>query len=109
MNWARGLFRIWIVAAVVWVAFVGFQTATHWPSGPTEPMMLTGRIFQFEKYSYPEFGRGALTREQQVAYGRDSAHYVLTALSFATIPPAVVLAIAWLLAWIGRGFKRDPI
>ena len=108
MNWARGLFRIWIVAAVAWVAFVVFQTATHWPSGPTEPMVLTDRIFQFEQWSYPEFAKGALTREQQAAYGRDATVYALTALSFAAIPPAIVLAIAAVLAWIGRGFSRDP-
>src|SRR5205814_1647650 len=106
MNWSRGLFRVWLVATVIWVGFIGVQATKNWPSEPTGQMTFTGRIFKFETWGqHPEFGTAPVTREQRVGHAWDVAGYLAIGIGLAVIPPAAVLIIAGVLMWVGRGFQ----
>jgi hypothetical protein len=85
MNWTRGLFRLWIVGTVLWVAYIGMTVALPaWREAHCDPS------------DDPFCGLGPKSQHDGVW---DLAN---TALD----PPLVVLAIGSVMVWAFRGFRK---
>lgn len=77
MNLSRGLFRFWLVAAVLWIGF-------------------------FVRAMTPEFG--CLFRLSECFYELPAAH--IGGLAILTLaPPAAVLLIGCMVLWAFRKFR----
>jgi hypothetical protein len=87
MAWriARGLFRLWLVLSVLWVAGVGIYA---WWSFPME---------------VPPWAASVPGAESLLAEDRRSA--IWDASLLAVLPPAFVLALGSALVWAFRGFR----
>jgi len=79
MNWQRGLFRLWLVASVIWVALMSLAA--------------------YQKVIIPRLN-GASSHP----IGTDVAHFFGVALG----PVVAVLALGMISGWIISGFRRDP-
>ena len=97
-NVARGLFRLWLVLCVLWVAGAGVVTWWSLPepiSSPQLGVVEYGR--PWEKYQQ---------QEQQSA--RDRQIVIQTGVLLAFVPPALLLTLGSALFWVFRGFRpRD--
>ncbi len=92
MNWERGLFRLWLLVSVLWVAaviglasFIEIDLACLFsikPACPFRPGSLAGMMTTASGYNY--FG-----------------------WVFTLGPPAGVYLLGRTLLWIGRGFRRQ--
>jgi hypothetical protein len=94
MNWKRGLLRLWVVAAVLWVA-VAFYS-----ENPIQKV--------FDVYAQSDWVN--FTPEQQEALANAKARVVRAdLLDFsvsAFIPPLLLLALGYIGLWVGRGFRK---
>jgi hypothetical protein len=114
---ARGLFRLWLVSSVLWIAAVTAVTAVTL-QGLADP-----EEFCAPKPALGEFSQCAFdawkARNGQPIDGPwadyKSAEYKRTALvkeslkqgaELAFVPPVLVLVIGAMLAWAIKGFKR---
>ena len=88
---ARGLFRLWLVFSVLWVAGIGAAGLIF-----DEPV---GAYVRLESMSIPASRRRKL---MNVLSGCDGG-----APWLALIPPIVVLVIGWVLTWAFRGFLQE--
>jgi hypothetical protein len=90
MNWKRGLFRAWLVAAIFWI--VGFGWYYH-----------IATCFLEALRGHPQCGGG---------WGDEGQWRVVVpiweAIAMIIGPPPVVLVLGLLLLWIGRGFRLKP-
>jgi hypothetical protein len=97
---ARGLFRLWLVLSVLWIAGVGIMTWQTFPSGPkwvpveappwAEPA-------ERQEFNPDKYLTSKLIEERHSAIW----HASLLALP----PPTFVLALGLALAWAFRGFR----
>ncbi len=76
MNWGRGLFRLWLVAAIFWGLIVGFWT-----------------YLSFQTFL-------AFARQ----FGITGSDWVVVLLALA-FPIAVTLVVCLIAVWILRGFR----
>jgi hypothetical protein len=93
MRLARGFFRLWIVASIVWVVGVVSVTLREenildWARSGTNT---TGTTDRFDPDEY-------------LAFKRDEA--IKTAAKIALIPPVLMLAFGSALGWAIRGFRN---
>jgi hypothetical protein len=98
MRISRGLFRLWLVASVVWIGGVGVMTL---PAGALADLNPLPSGFVGEKPPfdpYKPFLPLAPWIEAQRAQVRE-------AVFSALIPPGVLLALGAALAWAFRGFR----
>ena len=79
MNWSRGLFRLWVLFAALWVAGCGLYSIAYFSS----PFWVSADV-----------GR-ALLLTQITAF-----------VGMAVIPPAMLFAIGFALLWAARGFRQ---
>jgi hypothetical protein len=90
----RGLFRLWLVLSVLWVAGVGYLTWKDYPDDrvrvceqgePARGCLPPGFVIDRDPlWADPAFHRGIL---------------------LALVPPAFVLALGSALGWALRGFR----
>lgn len=102
---ARGLFRLWLVLSVLWIAGVGVVT---WQTFPEEPWGLHDPIVEETDLTAPsKRPSGAFDPDKylaaKVAAERRSAVWHGSLL--AILPPAFVLALGSSLVWAFRGFQ----
>lgn len=104
MNYRRGLFRLWLLLAVAWLAVVAFA---------------------YGRSVYQEFEQAALKAAiekdpivlqpaERESWLRDGQAWkpapwaaLMRALAFAALPPGAVLALGAALNWALSGFRRD--
>jgi len=95
MNWSKGLFRIWIVLSILWVAFV-FSATQHWkydraitpPYGKTLEQLTDQEINNLEK-------------QHEKKMSRQFRSAVTSTISF----PLFSFLIGFSFLWAFRGFK----
>jgi hypothetical protein len=113
MRITRGLFRLWVVASVLWIASVGVMTWQTWPADwtvtklPFDPdAYLAGKPQPFDP-SKP-FSDGyhtyASAQEFVEAERRDA---VMKGAAIGITPPVVVLLLGISLTWVVRGFRSE--
>jgi hypothetical protein len=107
IRWARGLFRLWIVLAVLWIGAVGFATWQDLNSGRpltdeevgilpgTKPRPLTDD----ELRARPSFD---FTKPDSVA--RPPINYPRM-IAISLLPPGFVLLLGCALYWVFSGFR----
>ena len=89
MDWARGIFRIWLVASVCWMAGA---TYVLWDD-------VSAKIVRLDQSAPPPPGKvGTIVVE---------AHWEkrLPAIAHVIIPPFLVLALGFAVGWAVRGFR----
>jgi hypothetical protein len=79
MPLSRRLFRVWVILAGLWVAYVGYVAASVliWPI-EGDPMTIQDRTITVLQWG---------------------AHWAL-------IPPVALLLVGWLFLWVGNLFLR---
>ena len=85
MNWLRGLFRLWVVTSVFWVAYVFIGAPNEFDS------------------PYPRRLDWTISRTRLSASEREFFRLAMVAV----IPPTTIIALGCVLLWVGRGFRRD--
>jgi hypothetical protein len=93
MNWRRGLFRLWLVASLCWIA--GFSMYT-WKQEPG----LSSLQFGYEIASSPE------EQSEREIVGGLNAELAKRYLAYVLLPPLVTLALGLLGAWVVSSFER---
>jgi hypothetical protein len=78
VNWRRGFHRLWISFSIIWVV-----------------ASTSALIADYEHISANFGDNSGLT-------------LFLIVASYVIGPPVVIYAIGWTIAWIGRGFTRNP-
>jgi len=97
---ARGLFRLWLVLSVLWIAGVGIVTwqwlpvdKIIWPGDPPPAVFDPG--YYLADHSKPYVVSRDIER-------REAIHF---AVVLALLPPALLLALGSALLWVFRGFQ----
>jgi len=110
MNLRRGLFRIWIVFAVLWVASIGWVEVPMWRSDfniwGTHPTSETDAPSRCDSEQNPQLCRTLMQTAATLAKEtRQSqpAPFDLIATLFG--PPLGLMVVAGIVRWIGRGFR----
>ncbi len=108
MNWRRGLFRIWLVFALVWALGVGAVATYRWY---TDPWRVVGDEIVDCK-SHPGWCV-YLPSPPPSAGSTDSQRFkeawplnVLKVLALAIMVPLVVLGTGLTVRWVVVGFAR---
>lgn len=104
MNWRRGLLRAWIVFSVLWVVGTAIGRDAIWNAE-----------LLFNHGSYMAERSGCIEREEAAksdfaCRDRDGIYFnagdnLLSWLGIALAVPLMVFLLAYVLLWIGRGFK----
>ena len=89
MNWARGLFRLWVVATVLWFIICAAAAAIFGPS------------------SWDDFKCAIGVYDAWCDSRRDVLPTRITLLVIVAVP-AIVLAMGASLLWAMSGFRRQP-
>jgi hypothetical protein len=78
MTLSRRLFRLWVILAGLWVAYIGYRSTSFvmWPTAG-EPTAIWTRMIIASQWS----------------------------VHWALIPPAALLLGGWLILWAGRRFR----
>jgi hypothetical protein len=100
LRLARGLFRLWLVAAVLWVGGVAITT---WRTLPTsddfipDPPEITKTAPPFD----PNLPSTPFDQYLEDKKRED----IKSAVLFGLLPPAFILALGSALVWAFRGFR----
>lgn len=115
MNWKRGLFRLWVLASVIWIVGAGTWlradtflaeyvaktsdrlSITAVPDGP----WLNYRQ-EYVKFTPPQ--RVALAKARQ----RRAQAELLSVASILLLPSLAAFAIGAAGVWVSRGFRGTP-
>jgi hypothetical protein len=108
MDWKRGLFRLWVIFTVTWLALSSFAVfAFH--MNARDAQARADNIASTYNASPPPAGfviTGDAAHAAAIStYNRniENRSYAIAAL---TVPFAVLVAAA-AFAWVGRGFRKD--
>ena len=96
MRIARGLFRLWVVASILWVLFVSVMTWQTWPLDEERSGMTSAPT------NDPEFE--AWKAKNRIAERRDA---LVKGAVIAFTPPVAVLLLGMSLMWVARGFRPE--
>jgi hypothetical protein len=92
MNWRRGLFRLWLVASLCWIAGVGVYV---WKQEPG----LSSLQFGYEIASSPE------KQNESEIVGGLNAKLAKRYAAYVLLPPLVTLALGLVGAWVVSSFE----
>jgi hypothetical protein len=84
MNWSRGLFRGWVVVSVLWLATVGAAFAAAWIEAASWDAVAPRVVAE----------TAAERRDRLMGWA-----------ALALAPPAALLALGLVGAWVARGFR----
>ena len=113
MRITRGLFRLWVVASVLWMLFVGVMTWQTWPvvlKASSETVVLENG------YAKPPFDpskpftddTGQMWANARALFEAERRDAVVKGASIAIAPPLVVFILGMALLWVVRGFRTRP-
>jgi hypothetical protein len=106
MNWNRGLFRLWIVLSVVWLALAGTGAAIIW-TNDTPARSFAAAVLRYDTDCHRADGskpgpwcdvppvRGAAPMPDGLYAGMLAG------------PPLLLLILGWLCLWTARGFRES--
>src|SRR5262249_16657273 len=113
MRITRGLFRLWVVASILWIASVGVIT---WQTWPVDDWTITKPPFDPDAYlaGKPQFDPSkpfsdgkhtyANSKEFVEAERRDA---LMKGAAIGITPPVGVLLLGMSLLWVVRGFRSE--
>lgn len=111
MNWRAGLFRLWLVAAVLWWAVAGwaswenYERRPFWEhSPPMPPELCKEAVGQAGKPEATDWAAVADCERQQAAAVAEHHQVIAWHIGVPLVPPFIVLGIGVALAWVARGF-----
>src|SRR5262249_52725058 len=107
MNWKLGFFRIWIVASICWLAFVGFAFYSYEIS--PRQLAATQAACAEARQANPALGNVFDCFEKGGPLFADLIPLkgvLPTWLVLAFVPLFAVLLLGFAIAWISAGFKR---
>jgi len=100
MNWKRGLFRLWLLAATLWVVlpvWLFYETLER------RNLAAKGLDACFAaRKANPSVGNPFNCFDDLVPIGPQIAQYVAMALG----PPITVFLLGYSLLWVLKGFRR---
>jgi hypothetical protein len=100
MQLTRGLFRLWVVAAVIWVISAGTMTWQTWPQAEfVNPYDAPPWV----DYS-DDAAKAAFFDAQRLAQRRDA---LLKGAAISITPPVIVLLLGMSMIWVVRGFRPE--
>ncbi len=116
MNWRRGLIRLWVVFTVIWIVAVAFdQNVGGMIYAYRHPMLdkaeiaacvreRTGTVDKGNPYECLDAGM----RSDEHPMTRSEATQQLGKLAgIAASGPIATLVAAFIVLWVGKGFRRD--
>ena len=113
MNWSRGLFRLWVAFSCLWIGTATVSMYLEAASPRLLPAIPADVIWT--KPDHPaakaEFRASPYDNFSSVvsAPARPWLSDLIKRYIFAgVLPPFILLAIAFVIRWIGLGFKRHP-
>jgi hypothetical protein len=105
MNFHRGLFRLWIVVSIFWVAIISgiayFTFLAPRETAASQQACADARIAD------PKLGNpyacfdGPVSFDDLIPIGPAVTKYV----SMAVLPPVALLGFGLIVMWVGRGFR----
>jgi hypothetical protein len=108
MNWWRGISRLWLVASIVWLMFVGWHAklptaiSAIWTHAPTSEEVASA---QLAAQQHPHKG-GWIDLVPTPPMTRDVAWSTIRAVGLRGIgEPLAVAALGFALLWTWRGFR----
>jgi hypothetical protein len=99
---ARGLFRLWLVLSVLWVAGVGVVT---WRTLPENELLSICDLPANERSENWDCSWFARVKDQLVFLDKEQRAALQSAILLALVPPGLVLALGSALLWAFRGFR----
>ena len=114
MRILRGLFRLWVVASVIWMLSVGVMT---WLTWPVEPKASSETVVLENGYAKPPFdpskpftdvATGQMWANARALFEAERRDAVVKGASIAIAPPLVVFILGMALLWVVRGFRTRP-
>jgi hypothetical protein len=113
MRIARGLFRFWVVASILWIALVAGMTWQAWPvddwtipKPPFDPDAYLAGKPQFDP-SKP-FSDGKQTYANSKAYVEaEQRDALMKGAAISVAPPVAILILGMSLIWVVRGFRSE--
>jgi hypothetical protein len=110
MNWRGGMFRIWIVASLIWISFVSFL-AYKAIAVPRHIAAQEQRCFD-ERQADPSLGNpfdcfkhGEFMFADVLPIERGR---ILPFIGIAAGPVCAAFALWFVVEWIAAGFRRPP-
>jgi len=118
MNWARGLFRLWLVLSMLWISAMGItlrpdQALSDYREHVAKAQEVAPKVADLMDLESP-----TLEQEQNrtvllaVLRAHDdkaerSKRNLLTFITFSLIPSIAILVTGGGLYWAVRGFRQD--
>ena len=93
MDWRRGLFRLWLVLSLCWIAGVGVYAWNREPG-------LSFLQFGYEIASSPE------KQNEREIVGGLNAELAKRYVAYVLLPPLITLALGLVGAWVVTAFER---
>ena len=119
VRFASGLFRLWVVLSVLWLAGVGAYTFTAYRDAPLphlkQPVMFDDLVPAYEpcwdyttsdgqKADVTKFSDSALALVAECEREVDRSLILRSGVLFALGIPIIVLVFGWAFVWAFRGF-----
>lgn len=111
VNWGTGLFRLWIVSAVLWWAVAGwvswddYRRRPFWEQAPPMPPELCKEaVGQVEKPDAIDWNAVADCERRQAGAVTERHQLIAWHIGVPLVPPLIVLGIGIALTWVARGF-----
>ena len=114
MRITRGLFRLWVVASVLWMLFVGVMTWQTWPvvlKASSETVVLENGHAKppFDPTRpFTDAATGQTWPDAWTLFKAQRPDAVVKGASIAIAPPLVVFILGMALLWVVRGFRTRP-
>jgi hypothetical protein len=111
---SRGLFRLWIGLAVIWIGGVGAMTWQQMPVGFVLPSDRDPVCVQQSQSSNPQSTKPQFDPDEYLRFKEaEDAQYLWckrrelfqSAAIFALVPPMLALALGGALTWAFKGFR----
>lgn len=121
MNWRHGLFRVWIVTSILWVAGMGWYQYNAWSpfnqfDNPADckycnPQVaiheLKGPWTEYQQqFCAPYKGVEDCTVDMQIKHHEDVTE-LRERIVLVLLPPFLILLLSYIVLWIQRGFKAE--
>lgn len=122
IRWSRGLWRLWLVASLIWVGCFAVFYGTAYSALKNEVKPSVGHFddlipkyklcwdYRTEDYKKTDLERlsdEALARIYECQLEADRTALLKTAAATTIGGPLLALIFGWLLLWIARGFRQN--
>lgn len=97
-NIKRGLFRVWVLAAILWVGAMGYYQYNEAQKPAKDSITIS--LSKDSQFRIDENGITKVSEENKSALQ-------MQRISIVLLPPLVLLALFPVGTWLARGFKSE--